>query len=89
MVGAYPIDPNPPQRSPLRWIVRRPGDDSGADRVRAGDEVFVDVVHLLPQVFRACLAERCDRVNVPRDLEHAAPDGGKDRLHGPDDAVIE
>lgn len=89
MIGTKPVNPKTPQLRPLGCIVRRPGDDSGADRMRAGDEVFVDVVDLLPQIFRAGIAKRCDRVNVARNLEHPAPDGGKDRLHGPDDPVVE
>lgn len=55
----------------------------------AGDEVCVDVVDVLPQVFGTCRAERCYRVDVPCHLEHPAPDSGKDLLYGPDNPVVE
>ncbi len=55
----------------------------------AGDEVSVDVIDVLPQVFGTGRAERRHRIDVARHLEHAAPDRGKDLLYGPDNPVVE
>jgi len=77
------------QRCPLRRLVRGPRDNPGAHRVRSRNEVFIDVVHMLPQIFGASGAERGDGIDVPRDLEHPAPHGREDLLYCPDDSMVE
>jgi hypothetical protein len=57
--------------------------------VRRRDEILIDVIDVLPQIFGSGFAERRNRVEMPRNLEHAASDRGKYFLHRPDDAMVE
>src|SRR5688572_6152900 len=59
------------------------------DRMSARDKLVVDIVHVLPEVFRAGVLEGCNRVDVAGDLQNAAPDCREDLLHVDDGAVIE
>ena len=57
--------------------------------MRVRDERLVDIIDVLPQIFRSREPERGGGIDVSRHLQHATPDGRKYFLHCLHDAVIE
>jgi hypothetical protein len=57
--------------------------------VRSLHDFLVDRIDFLPEVFRQGIGEGGGGIYVPRDLENACADCGKDRFDDPDDAVVE
>ena len=88
-VGADSIHSEGVQSFPLLGLVRGPRDDPRTNRVRPLDDLFVNRIDFLPEVFRGRSDKRSGRINVTRDLENARSHCRKDRFHDPDDAVIE
>src|SRR5687768_12064209 len=70
-------------------MVGGPCNHAGANFISAGDEVLIDVVHMLPKIFRSRGLKRENRIYMARDLKNAASDRRKDFLYVEDDAVVE
>jgi hypothetical protein len=55
----------------------------------AGNQLFIDERHLLPEILRSGADERCHRIDVTRHFENARSNGREYPLHGFDNAMVE
>ena len=80
-VGADAIDPQRIERLPLCGFVRRPGDDSRANRVCSLDNFPIDGVDFLPEIFGGNSGKGGDWIDVARHFEHSSADRREDALN--------